>query len=172
VLPVTTIQFRRQLKLSTRWPSNSMLKATRYKLHFGPYATPRFKYGQRVEDESRGEVVIVGLSNAKIPWPLGKIADSRKPGLVIYKGLAKALRLESARPSAIGGESLRRLFRSGAGCSALNVARFPARRCFAKKLFTNPTLRDFEKQGWRRLMHPRGMPRFPQPCKGNHALGM
>jgi hypothetical protein len=75
-----------------------MLNATRYKLHFGPYAAPRFKYGQRVTDEARGEVEIVGLSDAKIPWPTAKLTTivSRKAGLVIYKGLAKALRTESA----------------------------------------------------------------------------
>jgi hypothetical protein len=75
-----------------------MLKAVRYKLHFGPYQTPRFKYGQRVEDQTRGTVEIVQLSDARIPWPMAKRTDivGRKPGLVIYQGLAKALKLEAA----------------------------------------------------------------------------
>jgi len=71
-----------------------MLKSVRYKLHFGPYTTPRFKYGQRVEDETRGEVVFVGLSNAKIPWPTA--IKERSKALAIYGGLAKAVRLEAA----------------------------------------------------------------------------
>jgi hypothetical protein len=37
-----------------------------YKLHFGPYRTPRFKYGAKVECEARGEVRIVKLTDARI----------------------------------------------------------------------------------------------------------
>lgn len=44
--------------------------AIRYKLHFGPYKTPRFKLGAYVEDEISGEVRIVGVSDARISWPL------------------------------------------------------------------------------------------------------
>lgn len=71
-----------------------MLKSVRYKLHFGSYRTPSFKYGQKVEDMSRGEVVIVGLSNAKIPWPIA--IQVRSKSLAVYGGLAKAVRLEAA----------------------------------------------------------------------------
>jgi hypothetical protein len=65
----------------------------RHKLHFGPYRTPRFKYGQKVECLARGEVRIVKLSAARIPWPSGRthIAES----LVLYSGLARAVRRES-----------------------------------------------------------------------------
>jgi hypothetical protein len=34
----------------------------RFKLRYGPYKTPRSKYGKKVQDEWRGEVKIVGLS--------------------------------------------------------------------------------------------------------------
>jgi hypothetical protein len=37
--------------------------ADRFRLLFGPYRAPRFRYGRRVLCEERGEVIIVGLSD-------------------------------------------------------------------------------------------------------------
>lgn len=73
-----------------------MAKVDRYQLHFGPYKTPLFRYGQRVECEVRGEVILVGMSNGKLPWPLGRLPGQSQRGLVVFKGLAKAVRKESA----------------------------------------------------------------------------
>jgi hypothetical protein len=42
----------------------------------GTYSTPSFDYGDVVECARRGEVRIVGLSEAPIPWPIGQ----RLPG--------------------------------------------------------------------------------------------
>ena len=73
-----------------------MRSATRYKLH-GTYRTPRFRFGARVQDATRGDVRIVRLSDAPIPWPIGK-AISHTHGnlaLVVYRGLARALKRES-----------------------------------------------------------------------------
>lgn len=47
-------------------------------------------------DEVRGEVVITGLSDASIPWPVGKRPASRGRALVVYAGLAEAVRRESS----------------------------------------------------------------------------
>jgi len=49
-----------------------MPRVDRHQLRFGPYRTPRFKYGARVECEVRGEVTIIGLSDGPIPWLVGK----------------------------------------------------------------------------------------------------
>jgi hypothetical protein len=68
--------------------------ATRFRLHFGPYRTPRFRMGAVVEDELRGAVRIVKLTDAPIPWPIGKAEDGRL-ALVVYGALAKAVRRES-----------------------------------------------------------------------------
>jgi hypothetical protein len=57
------------------------------------YRTPPFRYGQRAECQARGEVVIVGLTDAPIPWPFGKRV--RAKSLVIYRDLARAVRRES-----------------------------------------------------------------------------
>jgi hypothetical protein len=68
------------------------MTAARYKL-LGKYRTPTFRYGQRVEDQRRGEVRIVGLSCGRIPWPIGQQGKARS--LVLYRDLAKAVRRES-----------------------------------------------------------------------------
>jgi hypothetical protein len=72
-----------------------MNDADRFKLLFGPYQVPRFWVGQIVRCEVRGEVRIVGLSDAPIPWPVCKAGKWRVP--VVYQGLAKAVRRESAQ---------------------------------------------------------------------------
>jgi hypothetical protein len=60
----------------------------------GKYKTPRFRLGQKVRCEVRGEVVVCGLSDGPIPWPVGRRGPNK--GLVVYKGLAQAVRKESA----------------------------------------------------------------------------
>ena len=73
----------------------AMTDAERFRLLFGPYRTPRFRYGRPAFCEVRGEVVLVGLSDAPIPWPVGK--RGRHKALVVYGGLAEAVRRESAQ---------------------------------------------------------------------------
>jgi hypothetical protein len=53
----------------------------------------RFRIGQRVRCLVRGEVVITGITDTPIPWPIGKFGRGRS--LVVYKGLARAIRRES-----------------------------------------------------------------------------
>jgi hypothetical protein len=65
----------------------------RFKLHFGPYRAPRHKRGAIVEDIIRGPVRIVGMTDARIPWPLGQVG--RAKSLLFSKALAKAVRKES-----------------------------------------------------------------------------
>jgi hypothetical protein len=52
----------------------------------GKYRTPRFRYGRKVFCEVRGEVTICGLSDAPIPWPIGKRGRSRN-SLIVFKDL-------------------------------------------------------------------------------------
>lgn len=49
-----------------------MNDSDRFKLYFGPYKTPRFRYGQRVWCHFRSWVKIVGLTDRKIQWPIGR----------------------------------------------------------------------------------------------------
>ena len=69
----------------------------RMKLHHGPYSTPRVRIGRTVlMDEARGiEVVVVGVTSARIPWPIGKLGDGRAKSLIVYGDLERAVRLES-----------------------------------------------------------------------------
>jgi hypothetical protein len=70
----------------------------RHQLLFGPYKTPRFRYGSVVMCELRGEVELVGLREAPIPWPLGRRVGTRgsSRGLVLSAGLARAVRQEAS----------------------------------------------------------------------------
>jgi hypothetical protein len=70
--------------------------ADRFKLLFGPYRTPRFRYGDAVLCELRGEVIVCGLTGARIPWPTGRRRDHKRgvPAIVLYGALAEAVRRE------------------------------------------------------------------------------
>jgi hypothetical protein len=63
------------------------------KPRFGPYLTPVFAVGAVVECEIRGLVSIIGLSDSPIRWPIGEANGERQ--LVVYKALARAVRLET-----------------------------------------------------------------------------
>ena len=69
-----------------------MKDSDRFRL-LGTYRTPRFRYGRTVGCAVRGEVEVVGLHEAPIPWPVGKRGRARS--LVVFKDLARAVRRES-----------------------------------------------------------------------------
>jgi hypothetical protein len=58
------------------------------------YVTPVYFLGARVICEIRGLVRIVGLSDGPMPWPIGE--QDYKRELIVYRGLARALRTEGA----------------------------------------------------------------------------
>jgi hypothetical protein len=73
----------------------------------------RFRHGQTVRCEVNGPVIIVGISDAPILWPVCKRGKWLVP--VVYRGLAKAVRREAEQavshwwgsaygPSGSGGE--------------------------------------------------------------------
>jgi hypothetical protein len=65
----------------------------RYRLLYGPYRSPRCRVGRFLRCHVRGRVDVCRISDARIPWPVGKIAWARS--LVVCGGLAQAVRLES-----------------------------------------------------------------------------
>ncbi len=72
-----------------------MEDADRFRL-IGKYRTLRFRIGQRVRCQVRGEMVIRGMTAAPIPWPLGSLKGrGGRHSLIVYKDLAKAVRRES-----------------------------------------------------------------------------
>jgi hypothetical protein len=63
----------------------------------GRYKTPRFRLGDVVRCARRGEVRITGVSDAPTPWPVGQtLPNGRARSLVLYGGLAEAVKRESA----------------------------------------------------------------------------
>ena len=92
-----------------------MKDADRFQLRFGKYKTPTFRYGTIVQCAVFGEVKIVGLSDAPIPWPIGLKGGNRTQ--VVYKDLAKARRAESNLAVAHWWESLPRQSPNGEGDS-------------------------------------------------------
>jgi 2-polyprenyl-6-methoxyphenol hydroxylase-like FAD-dependent oxidoreductase len=68
----------------------------RLQIRFGPYSAPKFNYGDIVQCEVRGEVVIVGMTDSLIPWPLGRPKGMKgRASLVVCDGLAEAVRREA-----------------------------------------------------------------------------
>src|SRR5262245_45832682 len=76
-----------------------MTDDARFRLRFGPYQTPRFRPGDVVRCALRGEVVLCGLSDSRIPWPTGRRRgrERGRPAIVLYGALAEAVRRESAQ---------------------------------------------------------------------------
>jgi hypothetical protein len=70
-----------------------MRDADRFRLLFGPYPTPRCRVGRRVRCLARGTVTVHALTDAPIPWPVGK--RGRALSLVLCGDLARAVRRES-----------------------------------------------------------------------------
>ena len=65
-------------------------------LLFGPYKAPRVKYGQTVEDEIRGKVIVCGLTDGRIQWPIGKRGPRTRARFLILTGdLIKAVKKEA-----------------------------------------------------------------------------
>ena len=57
----------------------------------GKYRTPTFNYGDVVACARRGDVRVVGLSDAPIPWPLAQtLPKGRGRSLVLDAGLVEA----------------------------------------------------------------------------------
>ncbi len=70
------------------------MRQERVKLRFGPYKTPRFKYGDVVFCERFGEVRITGLSGGRIPWPTCR--QGKRNVIILFKSLVNAVRRESS----------------------------------------------------------------------------
>lgn len=70
-------------------------QSKRLQLRFGPYRTPRFRYGSIVHCEALGQVEIIRLSDGRIPWPKGRKVGGTAHGFVLYRDLAKAVRNEA-----------------------------------------------------------------------------
>jgi len=99
----------------------------RHRLLFGPYKTPRFRYGDTVFCERIGDAVITGLSDGPIPWPIGKRVGGgmKSNAILLYGDLVRAVRKEAAQAVGywwgIGTDTLWK-WRKALGVEANNVA--------------------------------------------------
>jgi hypothetical protein len=72
-----------------------MKDADRFRL-LSRYRTPCIRIGTVLSCESRDcDVIVVGYSDGRIPWPLGRRRGSGVRGLVVFGDLARAVRRES-----------------------------------------------------------------------------
>ena len=70
-----------------------MRQSDRVKLHFGPYRAPYVKRGRRIMCALRGELVVQGMTDARIPWPIGR--GGRIRSIVLCGDLETAVARES-----------------------------------------------------------------------------
>src|SRR5262249_40839833 len=95
------IRFSRPLPWgrSSARPACLMTDDDRFRLLFGPHPTPAIAYGDAVTCEVSGDLVVCGLTDAPTPWPTGKKREkgSRARSIVVYAGLAEAVRRESSQ---------------------------------------------------------------------------
>jgi hypothetical protein len=72
-----------------------MTDADRYKL-LGTYRTPRVRVGRVLACEARDcDLVVVEMSDARIPWPVGRRRGQSGKSLAVFGDLARAVRTES-----------------------------------------------------------------------------
>lgn len=69
---------------------------TSHELRLGYYRTPEVAVGGRLHCAVRGEVIVVGMSNGRIPWPLASKPGNTNRMLVIYGDLKRAVTREAA----------------------------------------------------------------------------
>jgi hypothetical protein len=145
-----------------------MVSSLRFQLHFGPYSTPRFKYGTKVQDAMRGTVRVIGLSDAPIPWPV--IARGSGNTLPLYGDLARAVRLESNQAVAhhwgVTGQTVTK-WRKALSVAPTNKGTSHLRRLYARQEF----FRAAQRKAWTKARDPerrakiaaarRGKPRPP-----------
>ena len=129
-----------------------MYVSKRSKLHFGPYRTPRFRYGAIVTDEIRGDVQITKLSDARIPWPLAK-KKGRRPTPLVNRTLARAIRLESTPAIRywFGVTAWQAsVWRAAMGAEANNPGTLRLRQAHGK----SPWFKRAQKLGWAKARDP------------------
>jgi hypothetical protein len=78
-----------------------MTDGDRFKLLFDSYRSPHVAIGSVLSCEARDDdVIVVGYSEAPIPWPIGQRRGKGARDLVVYGRLADAIRRESNQPVA------------------------------------------------------------------------
>jgi hypothetical protein len=62
----------------------------------GPYSAPPCQIGEVLHDAIRGPIAVLAMSQAPIPWPLGRQRPHAKLAPIVTTELERAIRTESA----------------------------------------------------------------------------
>jgi hypothetical protein len=62
----------------------------------GPYTAPPCRIGESLHDAIRGDIIVLAISRAPIPWPLGRQKPHAKLAPIVTTELERAIRTESA----------------------------------------------------------------------------
>jgi hypothetical protein len=144
------------------------------------YATPAFRVGDRLACALRGEVEVVAVHAAPIPWPVARLGNQRF--LVLYADLAEAVRHESASSVAllwnVGSDTVWR-WRKALGVGEVNEGTRRLKRDNARgeagaaaRRVAQEKARDPERDRERRAKIAaarRGKPRRPEDVAPAHA---
>jgi hypothetical protein len=102
----------------------------------GRYRTPRLRVGSVLACDAREcDVIVTGYSGSRIPWPVGHGRGGGRPGLVVFGGLARAVRRESNQAVAhwfgVGPATVAR-WREALGAEAMNAGSARLRAAVAR----------------------------------------
>ncbi len=79
-----------------------MLGRDRFRL-LGTYKMPPVRIGTVLSCESRDcDAVVIGYTDARIPWPVGRRKGTSARGPILFGRLADSVRRESNQESAFG----------------------------------------------------------------------
>jgi hypothetical protein len=125
--------------------SRFMKTKDRVQLRFGPYRTPRFRYGDVVFCERCGEVTVRGLSAARISWPTCRRGRGR--AIILCGDLVEAVHRESSIAVqywwSVGGQTVWR-WRKALGVEA----RTEGTRAIMRDYANEPRMEAIRARAW------------------------
>jgi len=143
-----------------------MTNAERFKLLYGPYRTPKVTIGTVLTCESRDcDVIVVGYTDARIPWPVGRQRGRAARGPVVYGELAEAVRRESGIAICywwgVTGQTATKWRK------ALGVEQYTdGTRRLKRDYFKEPWARNAQRKGWAKARDPERCAKIAAAKKG------
>src|SRR5579864_8273204 len=150
---------------------DQMTNAERFKLLYGPYRTPKVSIGTVLTCESRDcDVIVVGYTDARIPWPVGRQRGRAARGPVVYGELAEAVRRESGIAICywwgVTGQTATKWRK------ALGVEQYTdGTRRLKRDYFKEPWARNAQRKGWAKARDPERCAKIAAAKKGKPHSG-
>ena len=126
----------------------------RVQLRFGPYKSPNIPMGTITLCESRDtDVIVIGYSDARIPWPIGRRPRLGAKSLIVYGELARAVKNESCLAVAywfgVSPQTVT-VWRRNLGVPATN----PGTSALRSDYFFEPWAKKAQKKAWAKAKDP------------------